>query len=273
MSRSFNCLCLPLGIFLLKQNNRNVFSNQDNRNIKKEKMRSIVVIKSVIKEQRPPPTFTKICRRRVLLKWAQKISHPHAPFVTTKPSQPTVHNRQLLRTVFHRLSLPPPLRYFPLPQPWPQTPPSSYISFPSTTPPPTIPSSLLIRALFYSMDPCPDHSLPSTDSTSRAQSGAFPDLGSPKFGLILGEEHDIPLPLAALQGAPLPPFLSKTYDLVDDPAIDGVVSWNNSGASFVVWDPAEFSLAVLPRHFKHNNFSSFVRQLNTYVGIAYPAAA
>lgn len=121
------------------------------------------------------------------------------------------------------------------------------------------------------MDPCPDHSLPPPDSLFH--SGAFPDLGSPKFGLMLGEEHDIPRPLAALQGAPLPPFLSKTYDLVDDPAIDGVVSWNNSGASFVVWDPAEFSRAVLPRHFKHNNFSSFVRQLNTYVGIAYPAAA
>lgn len=123
------------------------------------------------------------------------------------------------------------------------------------------------------MDPCKDQSLAPPDSTSGAHFDAFPDLGSPKFGLILCEENDIPRPLAALQGAPLPPFLSKTYDLVDDPAIDDVVSWNDSGASFVVWDPAEFARAVLPRHFKHNNFSSFVRQLNTYVGIAYPAAA
>ncbi|OAY67754.1 Heat stress transcription factor A-3, partial [Ananas comosus] len=80
-----------------------------------------------------------------------------------------------------------------------------------------------------------------------------------------GEATDVPRPLEALQGTPIPPFLSKTYDIVDDSSLDPVVSWGPTGKSFVVWDPVEFARAVLPRHFKHNNFSSFVRQLNTYV--------
>ncbi|GMI93422.1 SCHIZORIZA, heat shock transcription factor B4 [Hibiscus trionum] len=75
------------------------------------------------------------------------------------------------------------------------------------------------------------------------------------------------------------PFLSKTYALLEegeeeedggggDGSGDGnsrkIVSWNDEGTGFVVWSPAEFSELTLPRYFKHNNFSSFIRQLNTY---------
>ncbi|KAJ6751360.1 hypothetical protein OIU85_001852 [Salix viminalis] len=60
------------------------------------------------------------------------------------------------------------------------------------------------------------------------------------------------------------PFLIKTYDMVDDSSTDEIVSWSSNKNSFVVWNPPEFARLLLPTFFKHNNFSSFIRQLNTY---------
>lgn len=74
----------------------------------------------------------------------------------------------------------------------------------------------------------------------------------------------LPMPMEGLHDIGPPPFLTKTFDMVDDSSCDHIVSWSRGGQSFVVWDPHAFSTTLLPRFFKHNNFSSFVRQLNTY---------
>ncbi|EIE78527.1 hypothetical protein RO3G_03231 [Rhizopus delemar RA 99-880] len=59
-------------------------------------------------------------------------------------------------------------------------------------------------------------------------------------------------------------FVHKLYNMVIDNQYQHLIAWNYTGSSFVVCNILEFSRDVLPKHFKHNNFSSFVRQLNMY---------
>lgn len=61
------------------------------------------------------------------------------------------------------------------------------------------------------------------------------------------------------------PFLRKCYEMVDDNSTDSIISWNDTGDCFVIWDMTQFSVQLLPKFFKHSNFSSFMRQLNIYV--------
>eukprot|EP00629_Pelagomonadales_sp_RCC1024_P017748 CAMPEP_0119270376 /NCGR_PEP_ID=MMETSP1329-20130426/7403_1 /TAXON_ID=114041 /ORGANISM="Genus nov. species nov., Strain RCC1024" /LENGTH=327 /DNA_ID=CAMNT_0007270395 /DNA_START=185 /DNA_END=1165 /DNA_ORIENTATION=- len=58
-------------------------------------------------------------------------------------------------------------------------------------------------------------------------------------------------------------FLSKTYAMITAlrPPIG---SWSEAGDSMVITDAEKFASDVIPQYFKHNNFRSFVRQLNFY---------
>ena len=60
------------------------------------------------------------------------------------------------------------------------------------------------------------------------------------------------------------PFVLNTYRMVSDPSTDTYISWDPDGTSFTVHEPGMVSSHVLNKYFKHSNFSSFVRQLNSY---------
>ena len=57
----------------------------------------------------------------------------------------------------------------------------------------------------------------------------------------------------------------RRYHIVDDSETDDVISWTDGGKHFTIHDVNEFAAQILSKYFKHNNFSSFVRQLNSYV--------
>ncbi|KAK8870049.1 hypothetical protein IAR55_000619 [Kwoniella newhampshirensis] len=62
----------------------------------------------------------------------------------------------------------------------------------------------------------------------------------------------------------VPAFLNKLFTMVSDPEVDELIYWGENGDSFFVPNAEHFGRELLPRWFKHSNFSSFVRQLNMY---------
>ncbi|KAF7304737.1 Transcriptional factor [Mycena kentingensis (nom. inval.)] len=64
--------------------------------------------------------------------------------------------------------------------------------------------------------------------------------------------------------ARIPAFLNKLYEMVNDQKTNHLIEWAQDGDSFFVHNQEQFAREVLPHWFKHQNFASFVRQLNMY---------
>ncbi|KAF2418016.1 hypothetical protein EJ08DRAFT_599789 [Tothia fuscella] len=62
----------------------------------------------------------------------------------------------------------------------------------------------------------------------------------------------------------IPPFVQKLSSFLDDNTNTELIRWSDDGTSFVVLDEDEFAKTLIPELFKHNNYASFVRQLNMY---------
>ncbi|KAF2654757.1 hypothetical protein K491DRAFT_600204 [Lophiostoma macrostomum CBS 122681] len=62
----------------------------------------------------------------------------------------------------------------------------------------------------------------------------------------------------------IPPFVQKLSSFLDDNKNTNLIRWSDDGNSFTVLDEDEFARTLIPELFKHNNYASFVRQLNMY---------
>ena len=65
-----------------------------------------------------------------------------------------------------------------------------------------------------------------------------------------------------------PLFLKKLFLMITE-CPTSLGGWSENGEYFVVKDPTVFADKLIPLHYKHNNFSSFVRYNNLYIMMIY----
>ena len=59
-------------------------------------------------------------------------------------------------------------------------------------------------------------------------------------------------------------FLSKLYDILKNNSYSKIIHWDTDGKRVIISDVVNLCNIVLPKFYKHHNYSSFVRQLNLY---------
>ncbi|KAK2593730.1 kinase-regulated stress-responsive transcription factor skn7 [Conoideocrella luteorostrata] len=72
------------------------------------------------------------------------------------------------------------------------------------------------------------------------------------------------LEVATTSGSNASEFVRKLFRMLEDPTHQDVARWGKDGDTFVVVEGEKFTRSILPKHFKHSNMSSFIRQLNKY---------
>ena len=61
-----------------------------------------------------------------------------------------------------------------------------------------------------------------------------------------------------------PIFLDKVFKILEREDVKHIIAWSDDGLQFEIKDQVKFIAEILPEYFKHNNFASFIRQLNMY---------
>ncbi|CAD8095333.1 unnamed protein product [Paramecium primaurelia] len=62
----------------------------------------------------------------------------------------------------------------------------------------------------------------------------------------------------------IPSFIIKLHTILEDINNSSIITWAPQGDAFIVLNPELLEQQILPQHFKHNHFTSFLRQLNMY---------
>ncbi|KAI9735860.1 MAG: kinase-regulated stress-responsive transcription factor skn7 [Cirrosporium novae-zelandiae] len=90
------------------------------------------------------------------------------------------------------------------------------------------------------------------------------DTNQSNAGATSNSSDFVSSPLQDDQNPPMVEFTLIRNRMLEDPSYSSVVRWGDDGDSFVVLENEKFTKTILPKHFKHSNFASFVRQLNKY---------
>lgn len=59
----------------------------------------------------------------------------------------------------------------------------------------------------------------------------------------------------------VPSFIEKAWEMLESTEHEHIIHWRPQGESFEILNDSLFCSELLPRYFKHSNFSSFIRQV------------